>query len=596
MDQLKNRGTPSTSGTLPSRATALLVGRFETLLLIFEKLPDWPLLLLFVGTYFPITIVVARHKLIWDDEFFTLYLSRSGGMQSILAALRTGADQHPPPFYYLTHLVTSSFGLSHLTLRLASIAGFGLLCVSLFYILSRGLPRLWAFTGMLLPLVTGAYYYATEARGYALMMGFCCLAMLAWQNATSRGRRAVWLSILFSALTLAVSSHYYSVLILIPLCMGEAARSYLLKRIDIGVLIAFCGAVVPLVIFLPTIRHAHEYSSHFWAVPYWSAVLNFYPLMAGAWTNVALIGASLYILAIYWFASNGTSPDERRPVFAWEAVAWASVAAIPVLAMILAKVITHGYTERYALPALIGAVVIGCQTGFRSSRRNKVFPLFVCLAALLYFAVQARLLVMNQSITTSAFVNEVSFLSRYVPNEIILGDVTLFHRISFYAPRDFVQNFTYMPDPDCSARYLGQDTVDRGMLDLRPWFPLKVIPRESYISTHRHFLTYGTVGQWNWITDEITPPNYETRLVERRRNNLLLATTYLRSAPGQQQSETEELAKDALFQQMSTNGPSLCVAWMPDDKFCLAIERQRRAARTPAPPTRYHVGPVPDLQ
>jgi hypothetical protein len=203
---------------------------------------------------------------------------------------------------------------------------------------------------------------------------------------------------------------------------------------------------------------------------------------------------------------------------------------------------------------------------------------------------------MNQSITTSAFVNEVSFLSRYVPNEIVLGDVTLFHRISFYAPRDFVQNFTYMPDPDCSARYLGQDTVDRGMLDLRPWFPLKVIPRESYISTHRHFLTYGTVGQWNWITDEITPPNYETRLVERRRNNLLLATTYLRSAPGQQQSETEELAKDALFQQMSTNGPSLCAAWMPDDKFCLAIERQRRAARTPAPPTRYHVGPVPDLQ
>ena len=73
----------------------------------------WPLLLFF-PIYLSIAVITAKHKLIWDEhQFFTLYISRPESMRGILDALKTGADQHPPLFYYLVHQVTSLFGTSH---------------------------------------------------------------------------------------------------------------------------------------------------------------------------------------------------------------------------------------------------------------------------------------------------------------------------------------------------------------------------------------------------------------------------------------------------------------------------------------------------
>src|ERR1700753_1394576 len=64
----------------------------------------------FTVLYLIPTVYLARLKLFWDDEFFTLYLSQTPSWHDLLRALATGADQHPPSFYYLTHLVTTVFG------------------------------------------------------------------------------------------------------------------------------------------------------------------------------------------------------------------------------------------------------------------------------------------------------------------------------------------------------------------------------------------------------------------------------------------------------------------------------------------------------
>ena len=70
----------------------------------------------FTVLYLVPTLWLASGKLIWDDEFFTLYLARTG-WRSLLTALATGADQHPPPFYYLTHWIFQLFGMNPITLR-----------------------------------------------------------------------------------------------------------------------------------------------------------------------------------------------------------------------------------------------------------------------------------------------------------------------------------------------------------------------------------------------------------------------------------------------------------------------------------------------
>ena len=143
----------------------------------------------FTVIYLVPTLWLAKYKLMWDDEFFTLYLSR-GGWQSILAGLATGADQHPPPFYYLTHLLFQLFGMSHITLRLPAIAGFWILCVCLYEIVRRLTIPMWGVVAMLLPLSTQIYYYATEARGYGLVTGFSAMAVLALMAGASQSDRA----------------------------------------------------------------------------------------------------------------------------------------------------------------------------------------------------------------------------------------------------------------------------------------------------------------------------------------------------------------------------------------------------------------------
>ena len=125
------------------------------------------------------TVYLAHLKLFWDDEFFTLYLSRTPSWHDLLQALATGADQHPPSFYYITHLVTAVFGSSHVTVRLtAAILGFWLLCICLYEIVRDLATPEWAVVAMFFPLTTEFYYYASEARGYGLVCGFAALAML----------------------------------------------------------------------------------------------------------------------------------------------------------------------------------------------------------------------------------------------------------------------------------------------------------------------------------------------------------------------------------------------------------------------------------
>jgi len=71
---------------------------------IERRFAFWPFLVFF-PVYFSIAFMEAKRKLMWDDEFFTLYISRANGMKGMLYVLMTGADQHPPLFYYLTHQV-----------------------------------------------------------------------------------------------------------------------------------------------------------------------------------------------------------------------------------------------------------------------------------------------------------------------------------------------------------------------------------------------------------------------------------------------------------------------------------------------------------
>ena len=128
-----------------------------------------------------------------------------------------------------------------------SLAGFLLAALTMFFFVRRRFGTLAAGAAAATPALTGAAIYAYEGRPYGLMLGLAGAAILAWQ-----GRRdARWRSVapLLSALALAAGAltHYYFGLVLLPLAAGEAVRSWRNRRVDWPIVIAFGGALVPLV-------------------------------------------------------------------------------------------------------------------------------------------------------------------------------------------------------------------------------------------------------------------------------------------------------------------------------------------------------------
>lgn len=529
-------------------------------------------LLVYVGftmIYLIPTLWICRIKLFWDDEFFTLYLARAP-WHSLVQALFTGADQHPPAFYYLTHLVTQLFGTSHLTVRLPAIFGFWLFCICAYEIVRSLAAPSWAVVAMLLPLATDFYYYATEARGYGLVTGFAALAVLSWLKVTAHRRRTLFLPLLAFGLVAAISSHYYAVLTAFSLGIGELVRTRQTRRFDLGVWVALAFTFVPIVLFLPVIRGAKQYSLHFWAIPAWSDALKFYPSELGLGI-FPLLGALAFAVSFGFSLSGWIEIDplrQRGPLKSWEATALCLLAALPFLTMALAKLVTHGFSNRYAIATAAGVTILTAYTLSRIAPRS-LAALAAALTCLCVFLIQVRLLRSRFLEERVVYKSYVSRLSQTGTQQIAISEWGVMHRVSFYSPRSLATRVVYVAAPDISIKELGQDTIDRGALALRPWFPLQILSVPSFLNNNQHFLVFGhNVEHWTWIIHEL-PQWGNTTLLNASSwdGRFLFYVDQVRVIPNphlvpqQRDAETQ-----MLFSQMPRTGPSLCSRWMrPDD-------------------------------
>jgi Dolichyl-phosphate-mannose-protein mannosyltransferase len=535
---------------------------------------------LFAVVYTWPTIALARRKLFWDDEFFTLYLSKIPTWHDLLAALATGADQHPPSFYYLTHLIIGLAGTTHVTLRLTAIVGFGITCLCLYEIVSRILDRQWGMAAMFLPLTSWSYYYATEGRGYGLELGFVSLALLMWMLACEGRRRALTTPLLAAGLCGAVASHYYAGLVLIPFAAGELVRTRIRGKIDLPVWVAFGGALLPVFAFARTIRSAQSYSAHFWAEPHWNAMLIFYPGTIGHAMLVLL--AAIALAAVLGIAGPAPEPTaEPRPRL-WYGIAFLLLALLPVFGVTLAMLVTHAYTDRYVVAAFPGVCLVVILGLRRIAGNNPLAAALICASCLPFFALQWHGLYTRQLLALRETRDTATFLRHAGDGPIAMAEVTPFHRLSFYARRDLARRLAYVADPHASIRYLRHDTLDRGLLALNPWFPLNVVWLHDWSSSHPSFLVYGYVGEWSWLTFELPRLSDSIRLLDRNRSHLLFSVQRLKP-PADDRMISDPSGEPVLYRQLPDQETPLCMLYMQKDS-CLVVDDPGTGAPSPG----YH--------
>jgi 4-amino-4-deoxy-L-arabinose transferase-like glycosyltransferase len=479
--------------------------------------------------YLAVTGLVASQRPLWNDELYTLYIARLHSMTDVWDALSTGAEQLPPLFYVLTRASLALFGTNELSLRLPEVIGFWIMGLCLFRFVCKCTPGPYGSVAMLFPLVTGAYYYATEARPYGLVLGFSGLALLCWQAATERDRRLLCLAGLAASLAAAISCHYHAVFVLGALAFAEAVRSRALRRLDLPLWAALSLSVAPLLAFFPLIRRAIGYSATFWAKSRWMSAPEFYySLLAPA---VLPLMALLVLSAAYPTTMSSRRRGARhapRPDPHEMAAAFGFL-AIPIVAVTVSMLTTESFTDRYALPAVIGCSLI---VAFAAHKSLYGRPATVTILTLFLFG--CFLSLGGKSFTTAMAIREanaqaIQFLRSKAVSDlpIAVSDQHAFMSLAHYAPRDISSRLVYLADPDKALYHLGHNSVEKGTLALlKPWFHLPIEEYERFLASGRSFFVYGDSGHFlNWLLPDLIASCRHLELSGQNKASLLFLVT-----------------------------------------------------------------------
>ncbi len=488
------------------------VARLRSIATAFGGVVDrraWPLLLAGLTVLMAITVLLADRKPLWNDELFTYYISRLPGTGDMWSELATGVEQTPISFYVVTRAGLELFGNHTVAMRLPALLGYLLMCVCVFRFVARRSSPLYGLVAVLFPVATIAHGYAYEARAYGLVLGFSAAALLCWQLTIEGPHRR--LAALGTAVSLAaaVGSHYYAVLLVIPLLVGEAVRSRAQRRVDWLAVGSFSGALVPLILSGPLISAAGDYSTTFWSLPSWTSAVRFYPDSLLDRELPVAIGIVLGAAALIATRSSREPARRAAPLVRppdHELAALATVILLPFFAVALGKWATGAFTERSALAALIGVTIL---LAFAAWWWDRGVPIAgVSLLLILTGFAGVRVAERYREVTAEA--QEQAEASRFLR---LRGDVR--EPVVIANPHDFFElshradnerggpRLIYLADPAMAQKYLGTDAVEFGVVGMQSIAPLRVEPYRSFIASHRSFLVYGRYGAWDWLSSAL---------------------------------------------------------------------------------------------
>ncbi len=310
---------------------------------------------------------------VWLDEGLAIRTVRHG-FGSMLGQL--DSEQSTPPLYYVLAWVwTRVLGTGVVPLRAFSAVA-GTVTVPLLYLAGRHLSvktGLWAATlGALSPLL---FYYAQEARPYALLVLFATAAQIAWQRALDdrRSRDVTWWAV-FSVL--ALLTHYFAVFLFIGQAVVLARRhGPRLVVVPVAVVAAVGASLVPLaraqggntswIGDTPLPNRVAEMAKQFVIGPYGPLGIVLAPIMA------ALFAAALVRA---WRQADRL---RRRRLLEIGTAALLAVALPLVLAVTGVEDVFKGRNLVAAWPSAIVLVAAGLET-VRASRSGLVVGACLC--------------------------------------------------------------------------------------------------------------------------------------------------------------------------------------------------------------------------
>jgi hypothetical protein len=475
------------------RLGSFLIRLFETIAPWIEghKLLSFCIFSLF---YFLGACGRASSKLFWFDELFSLYVAQLPSLSAIWNALHEGVDKHPPLHYLLIRASHWVFGTGELATRLPFIIGYWLALLFLFLLIAKRWGSLIAYLSVIFLCLSGFYGYAFEARPYALVLACCSVSLFCWKLAMEGRFRRLALVGLSLILNVALLSHYYAIILFIPLMMGEAYRSFRLRRVDWPIWISIAAGAVVLIPLAPTILAFRKESESFWAKPTWGIFLRsmdwFFRDPALVWFYG--VGCLLGVIK----AVDSLTPNKKNQRIGWditshEWIAMMTLMMLPVIGYMIAKLVTNVFVFRFFLPAAIG-IAWGLGLLYHRLLHGRLLITAVLLTSLLgiFIARQAMdargLFSKKLNLKVAKSMTWALSIPGNIP--IVISDSQVFLQTQHYAPSGIKSRLCYLMD----SPTIRQDKTPRkgGFMILREKIPIRVEDYQSFLSSHHHFYLY----------------------------------------------------------------------------------------------------------
>ena len=258
------------------------------------------------------------------------------------------------------------------------------------------------------------------------------------------------------------------------------------------------------------------------------------PDVASAAFTLDLLLAAVPVFLAFVVVSRDRKETASDPAGGLSLPEWVAItgfALTPVLAVILAKTVTHAYADRYAMIAMVGLaplLALGMAKGSSNRPVAAAVAVFITLGLFLagsaFDARHLRAVTRGYDLMLSCLREERAGMPVVITNPHIFFELS-----AIQENRPSPVPIRYLFDHDLALTYTGTDDVELGLIAFHAWAPLSMERFDAFAAHPQPVMLFGNPSPFSWVTQQLQRQNWSVRpYVSKCSVDLFLAEPPLR--------------------------------------------------------------------
>lgn len=488
------------------------------------------LTIVMIGFTAAVSLLWSHAKLFSQDEMYEFQTDSVSSLRQLVHVQRNWPISLDPLLYHaLSHGAMRIFGATEFAQRLPALLGFLLMQACLFLLVRQLASERAGAVAATFPALTATLFYSAEGRPYGLLLGLYALALLCWIEASeARASRLTALVGLAVAIAATLNTHYFGILLLLPVCAAELSRTSGRRRMDWPMLASIGVGTATIVFTRPFMKAAGEFKVHYYnegsvglrdiSRAYRSLFVNYttMPMAAQRLWACALVAFAAALVFGCWLAWRRGIP--RLSSAQW--VLLVTLAALPFAGYLLARFVTHSIEVRYVLGAIIAISALLAIAATRWLESDLTFSVVMTLMGVVLLAGAAVRIRSEQARTRERLetlglpAEALHFLEDHPDRRVYIQDMGTFEEDRHYEPNANVkQRMTLVYSVDEELRWNRHDTMALTAMHLQHFtkLPVEGYERVRTMPGEQLFILRHT--GWDWTDQAFAADGAQLRIL-----------------------------------------------------------------------------------